>query len=327
MHVVVVANIYTVASQSFYRIPMYYICISFKFHTFSYTFLLFFTLPKENDLKRNSDSGGIDNEVYYERSISSESNSDTIFSDEAHEILVWQQQHQVLWDSKEIEETLSQLNNAVNVAQMVKTGTLTDLISASNDAQLALIYCSIYGCAENISYLLDHCGSDPNCCDPRGRTPLHFACCRGNSHIAKILLDRGADPNRWDGKKEVTPLHCATSAKSIECILLLLRRKAHINIGLEKRSALHFAIDRNAIECVETLLKYGADPNTPQVYTETPLHTACALGFTKCVELLLSHGADVRSQFGEGKLTALHLGKKITIQTKKYIFGIFVSYS
>ncbi|XP_023304611.2 transient receptor potential channel pyrexia [Lucilia cuprina] len=261
----------------------------------------------ENDLKRNSESG-IDNEVFYDRrSISSESNSDALFSNETHEIFVTQQQNKVLWDSMEIEDTLAEANNATEVLHMVKTGTFTDLEPASSDAHLALIYCSIYGCVEHVSYLLDHCGSDPNCSDPRGRTPLHFACCRGNAHIAKVLLDRGADPNRWDGEKEVTPLHCAASARSVECILLLLKRKAHINIGLENRSALHVAIDHNAIECVETLLKYGADPNTPQVYTETPLHTACALGYTKCVELLLSHGADVRSQFGEGKLTALHL--------------------
>lgn len=48
------------------------------------------------------------------------------------------------------------------------------------------------------------------------------------------------------------------SAQSVECILLLLKRKANINILIEKRSALHFAIDRNAVSCVETLLKYGA---------------------------------------------------------------------
>lgn len=89
----------------------------------------------------------------------------------------------------------------------------------------------------------------------------------------------------------------------------MLRRKANINIGINRRSALHYAIDGNAVDCVEILLKYGADPNTPQVYTETPLHTACASGFTKCVQLLLNHNADVRSQFGEGKVTALHLGE------------------
>jgi len=50
---------------------------------------------------------------------------------------------------------------------------------------------------------------DPNVADSRGRTPLHFACCRANALIAKVLLDYGADPNRWDAKKEVTSLHCA----------------------------------------------------------------------------------------------------------------------
>ncbi|XP_050336181.1 transient receptor potential channel pyrexia isoform X2 [Bactrocera neohumeralis] len=263
----------------------------------------------ENDLKWNSESHETHDFFFDKRSISSEnsSNSDAVFSDEAHEIFLWQQQHQMIWDQLEVEETLSLVPNSLAIFEMVKTNCFMALTPATNDANLAILYSSIYGCTENIILLLDHYGADPNCKDLRGRTPLHFACCRGNAHIAKVLLDRGADPNRFDGKKEVTPLHCAASAKSVECILLLLKRKAHINIGIEKRSALHFAIDRNAVECVETLLKYGADPNTPQVYTETPLHTACALGFSKCVELLLNHGADVRSQFGEGKLTALHL--------------------
>ncbi|XP_054734115.1 transient receptor potential channel pyrexia isoform X2 [Anastrepha obliqua] len=263
----------------------------------------------ENDLKWHSESHDTNDLFFDKRSISSEnsSNSDAVFSDEAHEIFLWQQQHQMIWDQHEIEETLSLTPGSLAIFEMVKSNCFIELIPGSSDANLALLYSSIYGCIENVLFLLDRYSADPNCKDLRGRTPLHFACCRGNAHIAKVLLDRGGDPNRYDGKKEVTPLHCAASAKSVECILLLLKRKAHINIGIEKRSALHFAIDRNAVECVETLLKYGADPNTPQVYTETPLHTACALGFSKCVELLLNHGADVRSQFGEGKLTALHL--------------------
>ncbi|XP_053957112.1 transient receptor potential channel pyrexia isoform X2 [Anastrepha ludens] len=261
----------------------------------------------ENDLKWHSESHDTNDLFFDKRSISSEnsSNSDAVFSDEAHEIFLWQQQHQMIWDQHEIEETLSLAPGSLAIFEMVKSNCFIGL--QFRDANLALLYSSIYGCIENVLFLLDRYSADPNCKDLRGRTPLHFACCRGNAHIAKVLLDRGGDPNRYDGKKEVTPLHCAASAKSVECILLLLKRKAHINIGIEKRSALHFAIDRNAVECVETLLKYGADPNTPQVYTETPLHTACALGFSKCVELLLNHGADVRSQFGEGKLTALHL--------------------
>lgn len=78
-----------------------------------------------------------------------------------------------------------------------------------SDCNLALICCAIYGSVENIIYLLTHYNADPNTSDSRGRTPLHFACCRANAAIAKVLLDRGSDPNRWEDKKEVTPLHCA----------------------------------------------------------------------------------------------------------------------
>lgn len=85
----------------------------------------------------------------------------------------------------------------------------SELITDSSDCNLALICCSVFGNVENIMYLLNHCNADPNIADPRGRTPLHFACCRANAPIAKVLLDRGSDPNRWDSKKEVTPLHCA----------------------------------------------------------------------------------------------------------------------
>uniref|UniRef100_A0A1B0D517 SOCS box domain-containing protein n=1 Tax=Phlebotomus papatasi TaxID=29031 RepID=A0A1B0D517_PHLPP len=95
------------------------------------------------------------------------------------------------------------------------------------------------------------------------------------------------------------------SAGSAECIQLLLRNGAQLNAGIERRSALHYAVERNIVHCVKTLLQYGANPNTPQVYTETPLHVAASLGYDKCMKLLLDHGADVRSQFGKRRLTAL----------------------
>lgn len=86
-----------------------------------------------------------------------------------------------------------------------------------------------------------------------------------------------------------------------------MRNGAQLNAGIERRSALHYAVERNIVHCVKTLLQYGANPNTPQVYTETPLHVAASLGYDKCMKLLLDHGADVRSQFGKRRLTALHL--------------------
>lgn len=77
----------------------------------------------ENDLKWNSESHETHDFFFDKRSISSEnsSNSDAVFSDEAHEIFLWQQQHQMIWDQLEIEETLSLVPNSLAIFEMVKT--------------------------------------------------------------------------------------------------------------------------------------------------------------------------------------------------------------
>lgn len=158
-----------------------------------------------------------------------------------------------------------------------------------------------------VQRLLNDLYADVNCTDSKGRSALHLACSTGNVCIVKLLVGRGASVNQWDFAKKITPLHCACNACSVECVKILLNNKVQVNAGIERRSALHIAVEKNAINVVELLLKNGANPNTPQVYTETPLHTAAALGNIECMRLLLSHGADVRSQFGKKRMTALHL--------------------
>ncbi|CAD7084027.1 unnamed protein product [Hermetia illucens] len=239
--------------------------------------------------------------------ISSESSGEAILTNETQTILHRHSRDHSLWDEKEIDETLHLLPGAEEIIQMITWGNQLDISCPRLSCNVALLITSWYGCVEHVNALLSNSRADPNTTDPKGRSPLHFACSIGEHQIAKVLLDHGADPNRWDNENKSTPLHCAASAGSIECILLLLKRKAQINVGIETRSALHYAVDNNSLECAEILLKYGANPNTPQVYTETPLHTAAALGHKECVELLLKYGADVRSQFGKRKLTALHL--------------------
>lgn len=41
-----------------------------------------------------------------------------------------------------------------------------------------------------------------------------------NEECVKLLLDHGADPNKWDSlsEKKATPLHCAASAKCLKCV-------------------------------------------------------------------------------------------------------------
>lgn len=45
----------------------------------------------------------------------------------------------------------------------------------------------------------------------------------------------------------------------------------------------------------------------PFISSETPLHTAAAMGYDECVQLLIEHGASMEVLMGPTKMTALHL--------------------
>lgn len=139
------------------------------------------------------------------------------------------------------------------------------------------------------------------------RTPLHLAATSGSSAIVEELLRHGANPNDWDLAKEHTALHCAAAIGDVCSVRSLVKAKANVDAGLPRRSPLHYAVLSDASDCVEVLLKNGACPNNPQVYTETPLHVAAGLGSARSITLLLSHGADVRVQCGTARSTPLHL--------------------
>ena len=118
-------------------------------------------------------------------------------------------------------------------------------------------------------------------------------------------------PNVWNKEGVITPLHCAASVGNIQCLKLLLDAGAILDAGLTTtgfgKTPLYYAVLSNSINCVEELLKRNASINTSQVYTETPLHVAAAMGFASCLKLLLDHGADFRVKFGTAKSTPLHL--------------------
>lgn len=160
---------------------------------------------------------------------------------------------------------------------------------------------------QNVQNVLQTYNVDTNFKDLKGRTPLHLCCINGEHFIAKLLLRHNAKAHIWDSAENVTPLHCAAAAGSSECCLLLIKNGAQINGGIEKKSALAYAVQKNSVGCVKILLQLGANPNTPQVYTETPLHVAATFGHVESMKLLLDYGAVVGAQLGRRRLTALHL--------------------
>ncbi|MCY4429718.1 MAG: ankyrin repeat domain-containing protein [Rhodospirillales bacterium] len=95
--------------------------------------------------------------------------------------------------------------------------------------------------------------------------PLHMAAQNDARSVARLLLDRGADPTARDSTGR-TPLHLAALNNAIATAELLIRSSA--DVGPEDaagRTPLHFAAWGNSRQVAELLLRHGAElqPSEP----------------------------------------------------------------
>ncbi|QSZ32714.1 hypothetical protein DSL72_002293 [Monilinia vaccinii-corymbosi] len=135
--------------------------------------------------------------------------------------------------------------------------------------------------------------------DSFGLTALHWAVHCGNTSVAKILLQKGADPNNrggatdyQNGPREGTPLGLAISYNNLEMAKLLLAHGADID-GPDHHctTPLMWTIRKNLPKSTKFLLQRGADPILRDDEGKTPLHDACARGHESIAKILLNHGA------------------------------------
>ena len=97
------------------------------------------------------------------------------------------------------------------------------------------------------------------------QTPLHCLCERssrnnGGDRAAcfELLRDAGANLEATD-RYGYSPLHHATSSKSVELVSLLVQARVNVDAaGNSGVTALHLAGRRGAADCVEVLLAAGA---------------------------------------------------------------------
>ncbi|XP_049859551.1 transient receptor potential channel pyrexia-like [Schistocerca gregaria] len=219
-----------------------------------------------------------------------------------------------LWARADVEAGLRALPGADAAAPLVAAGDAEALLQRPADQQdAALLLAAWQGRAALVHQLLLRGRTDRllAATDADGRSALHLACYAGEAEAAEAVLRAGgnAAARRWDAAGRATALHCAASAGCERAVRLLLAAGADVNAGLQagSRSPLHCAVLSDAPACVRELLAAGACPNTPQVYTETPLHVAAAMGYSECARLLLEGGADVRVAVGAARCTPLHL--------------------
>lgn len=115
---------------------------------------------------------------------------------------------------------------------------------------------------------------------PDGFTALHLAAFFGKAHIAKALLEAGADPGAVSrNEMMVQPLHSAAAGRHVEVCRLLIAAGADVDAKQRHGfTPLHAAAQHGDVELVELLLSAGADPSITKDDGGTPADTAEAEG-------------------------------------------------
>jgi len=114
---------------------------------------------------------------------------------------------------------------------------------------------------DKVKKLLD-IGADVNATDQDGWTALMWACFSGRLEMAKIFIQRGANPNAADFFQNNTPLMLACARKHLEIVKILIKSDADVNItdvgGREGNTALIIASIEGHSEIVRYLKQSGA---------------------------------------------------------------------
>ncbi len=138
-------------------------------------------------------------------------------------------------------------------------------------------------------------------------TPLHVAVSDGNTEIARILVNHGANLEAASEQQGARPLHLAAQFGHVPMLALLLDRGAEIEAfdDLQRTPLLRAAIQGHA-KAAQLLLDRGAAVDGRDGIKErTPLMMASYFGRLELVRLMIDHGGDINAtdSFGE---TSLH---------------------
>jgi ankyrin repeat protein/beta-lactamase regulating signal transducer with metallopeptidase domain len=151
------------------------------------------------------------------------------------------------------------------------------------------------------SLLLIDRGADVNASTDDGNTPLYLAISRGQIDVVRVLLAKGADPNKRTtsttsrfGNSNGALLDLLNGGfrreSDVEIALLLIDKGADVNATLQNgMTPLILATQAKRIDIVRALLAKGADPNKASNNRLTPL--SASIGSPEITQVLTNAGA------------------------------------
>lgn len=120
-------------------------------------------------------------------------------------------------------------------------------------------------------------------------TALHAAVRRGDLESVMAVLEQMPEEIDVLGDHGLAPLHLAAKAGREDIAELLIERGADIDrFSALKATPLYFAAERGALGLSRRLLERGADATRPNARNSTVLMAACRYGHPELVDLILS---------------------------------------
>lgn len=146
-------------------------------------------------------------------------------------------------------------------------------------------------------------------CGRAQRSLLHIAANCGNYDCLCLLLRKGAEINLQD-RSGCTPLHLAAKNGQRKCLNKLLEHECDINIrNNEGLTAVHWLAVNGRTELLQDMLSRIKDVDIEDAQGQTPLHVACQNGHLQTLLCLVDNGANVNKANNSG-WTPLHFACK-----------------
>ena len=197
---------------------------------------------------------------------------------------------------------------------------------------------TFHGDVDAVKKILDEDQTLVGVRDAKNLTPLHVAASRGQSAVAQLLLEYGADIQGPSEEDEWTPLVFAAYRGHLEVAKLLVDNGA--GVSAEDGNPIHFAGQRKHKDICRLLVEHGAIDslitskdsdvlnlfraaygydsekakkilarrpeivNFTDINGRSALHEACTNGDTKTVRALLKAGADTEICDANGQKAA-----------------------
>ena len=171
-----------------------------------------------------------------------------------------------------------------------------------------LYWAAVRGQTEVAKVLIDR-GARIDARTPQARTPLMGACEAGDSDLCRLLVEKGADVRAVD-IDGITPLLLGSAAAELPIVRLLLEAGA----GADGDPRAQFTplmsccgrpeATNQELEIVKLLLDRGADVKIARYQQFTALHLAAQRAGLPVIELLIERGGDVNAR-GKWGITPL----------------------